>query len=276
MYVLSSTASLAEIRRAMEENLEVAYMRLGRGLGARFTVDEKSTHFFSGLDAPFANGVFRLHLREEEADERINYILQASRQERVPTIWLLGPSSTPGDLEQRLQRYGLREDERAPAMRVDLAQSREQVVVLPEGFSIQTVQDATMMQSWLQTFVAGFGFPEPAAKIFLALGERYGFVPSEDVRYYLGLQNGEPVSTSLLFYAGGMAGVYGVATVPQKRRQGLGAALTLHAMKAAREEGFVYATLQATEMGVSVYRRLGWQEDGSFVTYVSSAEQGTA
>jgi hypothetical protein len=41
------------------------------------------------------------------------------------------------------------------------------------------------------------------------------------VRNYLGYFNGEPISTSTVFYSAGVAGIYDVATLPEARGRGL-------------------------------------------------------
>jgi predicted acetyltransferase len=62
-----------------------------------------------------------------------------------------------------------------------------------------------------------------------------------------------------------VASVYGVGTVPDARGRGFGAAITLHPFLDARDQGYHYGVLFATEMGAPVYRRLGFREVGSTI-----------
>jgi predicted acetyltransferase len=68
------------------------------------------------------------------------------------------------------------------------------------------------------------------------------------------------VATSLGFVAANGIEIANVTTVPDARSRGLGRAVTLAAMHAGARAGATIAVLQSTEMGHSVYRKLGFEE----------------
>jgi GNAT superfamily N-acetyltransferase len=255
------------ILQAVEGNLLESYKHLGRALGAEFHHDSELTYFFTGTPLPLCNGVVRASFTDSEADRRIQAVMDEANARQVPMLWLLGPSSSPADLEQRLATRHWTPDEQVPGMYLELDRyERADIPHLP-GFVISEVRDGDTMQEWLRVFCTGFGLPDPVKNVFLGLYARHGFVPQGSVRYFLGTLDGEAVGTTLLTFESGLAGLYAVATLPQVRRKGIGTIMTHDATLAARASGYKVGTLQATPMGLNIYRRLGWQECCLFKTY---------
>jgi predicted acetyltransferase len=56
--------------------------------------------------------------------------------------------------------------------------------------------------------------------------------------------------------------------LPEERRQGIGAAMVLAALHAGRDSGYRFGVLGASEMGLGIYRKIGFREvcvSGSYV-----------
>src|SRR5712691_4264296 len=87
------------------------------------------------------------------------------------------------------------------------------------------------------------------------------------LRLYLGTIAGEPVATVALFFGAGVAAIEHVVTIPQVRRQGIGAAITLMAAQEARAQGYRVGVLTSSPMGLNIYSRIGFREYCTFSTY---------
>lgn len=85
-----------------------------------------------------------------------------------------------------------------------------------------------------------------------------------EYRMWVGYVDGWPVSTSCAYLAQGLVGVYAVATVPDARGNGYGEALSWAATLCRPD---LPATLQASEMGRSVYERMGYRTVTEFTVW---------
>ena len=75
---------------------------------------------------------------------------------------------------------------------------------------------------------------------------------------WLAFVDDEPVSTALGLVIGDAVGIFDVATPPEYRRNGYAAWVTSEAIRAGFEAGAGFAYLQASEIGLGVYRALGF------------------
>jgi ribosomal protein S18 acetylase RimI-like enzyme len=96
---------------------------------------------------------------------------------------------------------------------------------------------------------------------------RIGF-DSAPFRLYLGRLHGQPVATNMLAFGAGVVSVLGVGTLPEARGQGIGTAITLRPYLDARAMGYHTGVLFATELGIPIYRRLGFREVGAISRYL--------
>ena len=87
---------------------------------------------------------------------------------------------------------------------------------------------------------------------------------------YVGFANGRPVTTVAALVAGGTAGLYGVATLPDSGGHGYAEALIRHALARTREQhGIERTILQACAEALPLYHRLGYRVVTQFSAYSS-------
>ena len=91
------------------------------------------------------------------------------------------------------------------------------------------------------------------------LEQEVGLQPANALRRYVGYLGGVPVAVSGLVLHSGVAGILAVATLPAARGQGIGTAMTRIPLLDALAEGYHVGTLQASEMGYPIYKKLGFE-----------------
>lgn len=254
--------------RAITANTLDGFVRWGQALGSTFIEDDEVQLFISGTPLQFWNGVVRASFAEDVVDRKIDETLARFAARQVPLCWLVGPGTRPADLGRRLEAHGLTLDAEDPGMALLLADMPAEIAPVP-GLSIAEVGDGEAMVRWIETVVVGSEFPDIVREHLMLLYGRYGYQSSTAVRYFLGSLQGRPVTTSQLFLGAGVAGLYCVATVPDARGMGIGNAMTVAALQAARDQGYAIGILQSSAMGLSIYRRLGFREYCTFSLYLS-------
>lgn len=95
------------------------------------------------------------------------------------------------------------------------------------------------------------------------------FVPSGIAEHptaglVLGRIDGEVVTTAQWVLTGDAVGIYAVSTVPEHRGRGLGAAITWAAVAEGKRRGATWSVLQASNMGLGVYERMGYEVVGRY------------
>jgi len=227
----------------------------------------------SDVAHPYLNRVFRARFHKEDVDQRIEEILLECETRGSPLSWLVGPSSTPGNLGSHLEGEGVTRLEDEIGMAVDLT-APGQDVRKPPGMVVETVADVQDLRSWVEVVARSFGLPDGVASVLLDVYGTAPFGEEAPWRLYLGFIDSEPVGASQLFLHAAAAGIYHLGTVPQARGQGVGTAMTVAALRGGRELGARVSVLRAARAGLGIYRGLGFREYNRFGRYVWPHQSG--
>jgi GNAT superfamily N-acetyltransferase len=256
-----------ELIRAIETTYYEAITTLSTGIQGSFSRREPDMIVYSsGIPMALLNGVIDPRFGTSDLSERTEAAMSHFKKTGLPMRWVLGPSSTPSELDDFLLNHGFVSERKTPGMAIDLGTVNREP--LPSGLEIQQVEDRESLRTCGDTMADGFEIPENIRGGWRELIDGYGM--SSTRRWFLGLLNGEPVAVSLLVLHGDVAGVYNIATIPVARRKGIGTAITREPLQIAKDVGYGVAVLEASEMGLPIYRRLGFKELCEFRTYVWS------
>jgi GNAT superfamily N-acetyltransferase len=173
------------------------------------------------------------------------------------------PDHRPEDLRERLERRGFQLRDDTAGMAMDLADLPD-AVPAPIGVDIVEVDDPEAIEQYVTVVIRSMEIDHPSVPAGAAV------VRADHIRSRLGqdplshrfvaLLEGEPVATSRLSMAGGVAGLYTMVTLPHAQRRGIGLGMAYRALLAGRDSGMRLGALQATAMGYPIYRKLGFVE----------------
>ncbi|PJJ73140.1 acetyltransferase (GNAT) family protein [Diaminobutyricimonas aerilata] len=255
MDALPATVDDAALARAVERNTAELLLRMGDvGGGSRRDGDVAWTLGGSPID--YHNAVVGAALDAATAPAVILESRETLARAGVPGTWHVGPSMRPTDLPARLEAAGFAPDGEEPGMAASL--DRE-LTADRTDIEFERVHDLETLGEWVDALGRGFGEGPREAEWVGAMFARLG-LDRPDWHHLLARRDGRVVGTATVLLAAGVAGVYFVMTMPEARRQGIGAAITLAAMRVGRDAGAHHAVLTSSPMGRSVYESVGFRE----------------
>ena len=220
----------------------------------------------SGVPFRAINAASQAALASATASERIAEAIGWLGARTDRWRWLVGPSSRPLDLGGRLLAAGLGLVGDSAGMALDL-RGWQGVGPLPDGLSIAPVTDEAGLERWRLVQQRGLGLDDVSAEAWWTAHRRAGFDSALPLINWVASLDGAPVGAAALFVGADVAGIYNVCTVPEARGRGIGAAVTAAALDEGASRGLDLAVLGASEMGYSVYGRLGFEEVSRLRSY---------
>ncbi len=257
--------SPGDLAEAADDNLATHFTWVQRrtaGMRAMFGSDLVLAD--CGMPCDTFNAVCRARLSSAAAPRRIVEAL-AWFSDR-PFSWWVGPADSPGHLGAALEGAGLEPSETEVAMAAGLSRLRP-VDLAPEGLDIRRVATPAELADYARVSAANWSPPDADVVRFYARGAPVLLDADCPLRLYVGYAAGEAVATSEVTLAGGVAGLYGIATLAAHRKRGYGSALTARPLLDARDAGVATAVLQASADGLGVYERIGFERFGGITEY---------
>jgi hypothetical protein len=221
--------SASAVITAIEQNFIASTLAYVRTVQGYISEEPQLTWVFTGTPLHYYNGVIHTTLTTADPDASIMAVLDFFRARRQLMTWWISPSTYPHDLPHRLEAQGLTRRWQDVGMAADL-QRIPPAHPAPPGLMIERATDEETTRQWIRALGHGFAMSEAASDSYRQLVMA---VPPDrhPIAFYIARLAGEPVATSSLYYAAGVAGIADVCTIPSARRQGIGAAITLAPMR---------------------------------------------
>ena len=258
-----------ELLTALESNMIAFWSAYGRANGSTLQATSNVVWFYTGIQVPLFNGVLSTKLKPDGVKAIFDSLRAKIDEQGAPAFWWIGPQSEPDNLGSLLEQNGLEPAGEVPGMAIDL----ELVDNKPEmiaNFTIQKVSNTEMQALWARIAAVGTGFPDVVTEAMARVEATLTDSQYKAQHRYIGLLNGTPVATSALVLDSGVAGIYAVATIPEARRKGTGGIMTVIPLLEAKQIGYRVGILQASSMGYSLYKRIGFKDVCKYRLYLQS------
>lgn len=117
---------------------------------------------------------------------------------------------------------------------------------------LKLITERNQAMVWAMIYPKSFGYQ---------IGEEILMKTKEDIQYYLICVEEQPIGTAIAFQAGNGIGIHGLGVIPEMRKKGFADEVMASLLNQAIDSGLTYAFLQASVMGESIYRKIGFKRD---------------
>jgi GNAT superfamily N-acetyltransferase len=193
-------------------------------------------------------------LIEREPEDAVAALEEAERvfREHGRTLGFDVERGRHPDVDAALRAMGLEIVATRPAMAMRV-QNAEPAQV-PDGVEMVRVTEPGRLADLVEVEIGAFETDRAVAEGLLAPSQ----LPLPNVRLYAALAEGRAVAQAVTNTQLGAVGMFGVATLPEYRRRGIGTAITAFAIDDVRDEADI-AWLQSTDVGRPLYERMGFR-----------------
>lgn len=221
--------------------------------------DEPDVFWYaSEIAFPLFSGALRARFSADAAPERTHQVLDQLIGNSLPFMWWLSPSTRSPELEAVLLERGLVSQDISAGMHVDLSDLTVLDEALPDGVTVEVAGDDDLTAAIL-TMLDGFGMPRDLGEAFRDVLTSFTATDEQRLVNVLARVDGKPAGAGSLLISQGVAGLYNIAVPSHARGRGVGRAITLELMRIGAGHGCGDSILHATEMGLPVYQKLGFE-----------------
>jgi GNAT superfamily N-acetyltransferase len=259
--MLDSISSLTdrEITGIIDENLFEQIRYYSKSPGSALVENNNIIKFTTDIPLPFFNCVLYYNFDNDSLRSQLKSFKEYGKSNKTSLLWLRGPSSIPQDVGPILSSEGFKYDDRMTGMAVDINKVNAIQKDIP-GFRTEIVENSRQLYGWVFACLKGFNENGKNFQHVYDFEESLGLGKGFPWVRFTGIIDDEPVATSAVFMGSKAAGLDNVTTIPKWRKKGVGALMVKQALKFSEDCGYKVGVLQASDMGLSLYRHLGFRE----------------
>lgn len=250
-------------RKEADENLRDAILhRIKNNPEARLYEGDGYILYTIGIDTGDTHLNGGLCLDDNRAREMVERAEEFFGEDNLSYSFWVRDHGNP-KLEKILRDKG-HKPTREPGSAVMIIFEAIKSVEIPQGYRIKELEDDKDLVDFRKVIQDSFDKEEEVAeRMFLSKD----IVRNEFVRSFLIYEGDEPVSAAITVLSPRVGGIYYVGTLESQRGRGIGS----YIVRASTNEGFragkEAVILQASELGESVYKKLGYKTISHYRTY---------
>jgi GNAT superfamily N-acetyltransferase len=264
-HIASADLSDQELTRLFDSYLFHHDVRMGVPPGLSGRLNLRCLMIGRGGSHPDENTILGVRWTAEEADAKIQSVINHHKEKGIGFTWSISPYDTPSDLAQRLEKHGLiLAGEQALMALTDL--ETLEIATNPDLEIIPLdITDDEQIEATLQ--VVSLAFQRTREQIDQRRPGFFERTRDNSHLNFLAYLNGRLVGHGRIDLSGSTAHLSGAATLPDYRGRGIYSTLLHHRLNVAREFGHQIATIDALPMSKPIVARHGFKEYATTYIY---------
>ncbi len=232
---------MTEYVKGLQKELFRESMSLIHEPGWELLEEEGLIAFKAAVQVPFMNFVYgNVTL---DAYQKVKKFYQEK-----PFFWLLSKDQN----EQLLLEWGFKGPDLTFEMGLNLADYH--YPASSTDLEVREIHSAEDLLKWIDVAAGWLNIDPSFVDQFFT-----PWIKTGKFIHYLGFYEGKPAATSLVYCGHRGAAIYCLGTLPAFRKRGLGTAVTLACLKAAKNKNIDQVVLYGSQMGISMYEKMGFQ-----------------
>jgi GNAT superfamily N-acetyltransferase len=167
----------------------------------------------------------------------------------------MNPLKDQTDLKAGLMHHGFSFYSRYPVMVYQFSDPTLEIVL--NNFDVREIS-REMLFDWIVPLKEGFKSTETNALQYHDVHQR-ALQKKANFRHFVAYVDGKPVAAATLSLSEYGARLDDIATRPRFQRKGFARAVTLYALKVAKELGYLWVCLEASDQGIPLYTKMGFK-----------------
>ena len=220
--------------------------------------------------SPGTNAVYNTHLKSENHDQRIREVVAQYMSRSDVMSWWVGGLCTPDNIGETLIELGFN-PVKLCGMAMNLY-SWEPDTEVATDLEINRVLENKELFEFFKLWVEALGDTEQALRLLKKFYGNKPYGPEDQLTYFTGYIDSELVAISAIRYFESNCMITYVGCKENHRKNGYGRVMTIAALKEAKKRGIQYAILHATELGSSMYRKIGFEDYNKSTIYFLDKE----
>lgn len=227
-----------------------------RALSKEIFEEDGIAAFAPNIPDPNLNLAMQMEERVDALDATIQAIERFYQQFGLPWGWALSSAMSQQNLETELRERGYELLTAAPVFMRSLENylSGDRL----KYFDIKEVGQEKL-SDWIAPLQEAFQATEQNACLYQE-AHIHALQKKANFHHFVAYADGVPVSAATLSLSPYGARLDDLGTLPAYQKKGFGTALILYIMKSAKDRGYQWLFLEASDEGASLYKTLGFNE----------------